>query len=99
MTSGPFAWTAIVLTIPGKLHSKESFLGRCQRNKDRIILILPEGGLALGSKNTDHRKGNLLDTDDLTNRIDSSKKVFHHGLSKQTNLGGSIQILLGERAA
>jgi hypothetical protein len=79
---------------PRKSHSKELLLRNRQRDKDDIILILSPSRLAFGGKDTYDDTRDLLDSDDLTDRVNSSKKVFRHSLAEDTNLGGVAYVLV-----
>ena len=69
------------------------------RHQNHIVLVLAGRRLPLRHQRPHHGEGNLLDANNLANRIFTVEKVVHHGLAEQRHPRRPLDVAIGERCA
>ncbi len=77
----------------GVALAEHLLLGGRQRDQDDVVLVLAPRVLALAIQQADHRERDLLDPDDLAERVGVAEQVEGRGLAQQRHLGGAIDVL------
>jgi hypothetical protein len=74
-------------------------LGVAERAQHGVVLVLAERGLALALEDPDHPEGDVLDPDNLAERIALSEEIARDGLPDERHLGRALDLFLAEEAA
>src|SRR5207249_1143354 len=83
----------------GLTHAQHLFLRRRERDQDDVVLILTPGVLALAREKAHHRERDLLDPDDLADRVGLAEEVEGRRLAEESHLRRAVDVLLEDRAA
>ena len=72
--------------------SEHAVARRCERHQHDIVLILPQGVLALAIEHPDDRQRNLANANDLVNGIEVAEQLPRRGLTDQRHFPRARQL-------
>src|SRR5438876_3742451 len=81
----------------GLACAEHLLLRRRKRNQNDVVLVPPAGALPLAMQHPDHSERDLLNPNDLAERVRIPKEIQDGGLSEQSNFGGALDVLRPDR--
>src|SRR5437667_42990 len=77
----------------GLAYAEHLLLRRRKRNQDDVVLVPPVGALPLAMQHPDHGERDLLNPNDLAERVRIPEEIQGGRLSEQCNFGGALDVL------